>query len=139
MTSESDLYDRLACYSLSHTDPSFLHQHVVDPYVAQHANEHTEPIGIVFALIGLYLLIERNFTGRQVQRIHTQLAKQCKQWPPLAFPRERGTITVAAVLATSPGRERNAMIRNWCLSVWEAWKESHNQIRSLVKTEMDIN
>jgi len=34
-----ELYNELAHYTLSHPDPSFLHQHVVDAYAAQYADE----------------------------------------------------------------------------------------------------
>jgi Family of unknown function (DUF5946) len=65
MTSDlDDLYHELSCYTLAHRDPSFIHQYIVDAYTAQHANETTKPIAVVFALIGLYLHIEKNFTGR---------------------------------------------------------------------------
>jgi hypothetical protein len=69
-TDLDDLYHELSCYTLAHPDPSFIHQHIVDAYTAQHARETTKPIALVFALIGLYLHVEKNFTGRQVQRFH---------------------------------------------------------------------
>jgi hypothetical protein len=50
-----------------------------------------------------------------------------------------GAITVSAVIVALPGRERDEMIRDWCVSVWEAWEESHDQIRGLAKEEVDIN
>ena len=62
-----DLYHELSCYTSAHPDPSFIHQHIVDAYTAQHANETTKLIALVFALIGLYLHVEKNFTGRQVR------------------------------------------------------------------------
>jgi Family of unknown function (DUF5946) len=136
---DQELYNELAFYTLSHRDPSFLHQHAVDAYTAQHAEEHTKAIAIVFALIGLYLHVEKNFTGRQVQRVHMQMGKSRKTWPQLTPPREPGAITVSAVVAASPGRERDEMIRDWCVSVWAAWKESQAQIRDLTKREMDID
>jgi Family of unknown function (DUF5946) len=138
MTSDQDLYNELAYYTLSHPDPSFLHQNIVDAYTAQHATEHTKPIAVVFALIGLYLYLEKNFTGKQVQRIHMQLGTPRRKWPQLTPPRERGAITVSAVMAASPGKERDEMIRNWCASVWEAWQASHDQIRGLAKEEAGI-
>jgi hypothetical protein len=79
MASDQDLYHELSCYTLAHSDSSFLHQHIVNAYTAQHADETTKPIAIVFALVGLYLYIEKNFTGRQVQRFHTKLAKTRRQ------------------------------------------------------------
>ena len=71
MSSDQDVYNELSYYTLAHPDPAFLHQNIVDAYAAQHADESTKPIVIVFGLIGLYLHIERNFTGKQVQRAHS--------------------------------------------------------------------
>jgi hypothetical protein len=139
MTSDQDLYNELSYYTLSHPDPAFLHQHIVDAYAAQHADAGTKPIVIVFGLIGLYLHLERNFTGRQVQQAHMRLVKRRKKWPPLTPPKDVGAITVSAVLAASPGRERDAMIRKWCESVWKAWRDSRPQIRALLKKELDID
>jgi hypothetical protein len=138
MKSDQELYDELAYYTLSHPDPAFLHQNIVDAYAAQHVDADTKPIQTVFALAGLYLCVERGFTGKQAQRAHMQLAKQRKQWPLLTSPREFGAITVGDVLAASSGDERDAMIRRWCVSVWEAWSSSHTEIRSLVKDELGI-
>ena len=139
MSSDQDVYNELSYYTLAHPDPAFLHQNIVDAYAAQYADESTKPIVIVFGLIGLYLHIERNFTGKQVQRAHMKLAKRRKKWPQLTPPKNRGAIRVAAVLAAPPGKERDEMIRNWCASVWEAWKASHDQIRALLKKELNID
>jgi hypothetical protein len=55
MILNQDAYDELCCYTLSHRDTSFIHQHVVDAFAAQTADERTKLIGLAFALIGLYL------------------------------------------------------------------------------------
>jgi hypothetical protein len=34
MTPDLDLYHELSCYTLAHSDPTFIHQHVVDAYTA---------------------------------------------------------------------------------------------------------
>jgi hypothetical protein len=75
MKSEQELYNALACYTLSLADPEFIHQHIVDAFGAQRADEKTKPIGVVFALAGLYLYLEKNYTGRQVQLAHIQMAE----------------------------------------------------------------
>lgn len=139
MPADQDLYNELAYYTLAHGDPAFIHQHLVDAFTAQHADEHTKPIAVVFALIGLCLYLEKNFTGRQVQQMHMQLARHRKQWPRLPLPQERGNITAADVLAASPGQDRDKMIRAWCVSVWQAWQESRPQILELLKRELDIS
>jgi|GEM_PF-706157 len=138
MKSEQDLYNELSYYTLAHPDPSFIHQHIVDAYTAQRADESTKPIGVAFALIGLYLYVEKNFTGKQVQWIHMRLAKKQKQWPTFTLPEQRGALTVSDVLAAPPGQGRDEMIRKWCISVWEAWKESRAQIVNLLGTELSI-
>jgi hypothetical protein len=65
---EQDAYDQVRYYTLSLGDPAFIHQHVVDAFIAQHADENTKPIAITFALVGLYLHVEKGFSGQQVQR-----------------------------------------------------------------------
>src|SRR5215469_7797986 len=88
-------YNELACYTLLHADPAFLHQHIVDAFGAQLADEHDKPIRPAFALLGLYLYIEKGFTGKQVQRAHTLLAQRRKRWPTLDLPVRRGDVTIA--------------------------------------------
>jgi hypothetical protein len=53
-----DAYHELCGYTLTHGDAAFIHQHVVDAFAAQHADAHSKPIGITFALAGLYLHLE---------------------------------------------------------------------------------
>ncbi len=138
MPSDQDLYNELSFYTLQLGDPAFLHQHVVDAYTVQHADAATKPIAVVFGLIGLYLYLEKNFTGRQVQRAHMQLARHRKRWiaPPISDP--HATIGVADVMAAALGPERHAVIRRWCEAVWQDWRESRREIIALAQTELDI-
>jgi len=138
MLSDEDLCNELAYYTLSHGDPSFIHQHAVDAYAAQHADENSKPIKPVFALVGLCLYLEKNFTGRQVQQMHMRMGRYRKQWPRLTPPAHRGDITITQVMAEPPGKARDEMIRTWCASVWQSWKESRQQILDLLKRELDI-
>ena len=134
MPSDQDLFNELSYYTLSHRDSRFIHQHVVDAFAAQHADEQSKPIGVVFALVGLYLFLEKGFTGRQVQQMHMRLAKRRKQWPRLPLPSgPRGAVTVAAVIAAPPGPARDAMVRTWCEWVWRTWQDSRPRIVNLVK------
>ena len=50
--SEKDAYDELQGYALGLGDERFVHQHVVDAWMAQHADERTRPISLTFALVG---------------------------------------------------------------------------------------
>src|SRR4051794_21318189 len=109
-------HDELSAYTLSHGGAEFIHQHVVDAWQAQHATAASKPVTVFFSLAGLYLHLERGFSGREVQRAHMQLARQSKQWPTLQLPAGRGSVTVVDVMSAPPGDERDRMIRMWCTS-----------------------
>ena len=125
--------DELTIYSLMHGDPSFIHQLVVDAYAAQHVTPSSKRIGVAFALIGLYLHIERGNTGREVQRAHIRLARKRREWPVFDPPGERGTLTSVDVMRSPPGPQRDQAIEDWCLSVWEAWHASHERVAALLE------
>jgi hypothetical protein len=133
-----DLYHELMLYTFAHPDPAFLHQNVVDAYTAQHADAATKPIAVTFALIGLYLCLERGFTGRQAQRAHMTMARHRRHWLTLPLPDDRGDVTVADVLAASPGPARDASIRRWCESVWQAWSAAHPAIAELARAVLGV-
>ncbi|HEU5458770.1 MAG TPA: DUF5946 family protein [Terracidiphilus sp.] len=135
---EQHLFHLLTFYTLTHPDPVFLHQHAVDAFAAQLANEHTKPITLVFGLIGLYLHLEWNYTGRQVQLAHMRRASRRKQWPALPLPAQRGTIRVAHVLQAAPGPERDVMIHNWATSVWPCFTQARPQILEIAQSELDV-
>jgi hypothetical protein len=130
---EQDAYDELQSYTLGHGDPKFIHQHVVDAWAAQHAAESSKTIGVAFALIGLYLHVEKGFSGRQVQRVHMALARRKRSWPAFPLPDTRGVIRATDVMNASPGPERDQAIDAWCASVWGAFKESHRAVVGLLE------
>ncbi len=138
MVAEQEQYEEVAFYTLAHSDPGSIHQNVVDAFAAQTTTEADKPIRLAFALIGLYLTLEKNYTGRQVQLGHMQLGKYRREWPRFAPPAERGKIRVGDVLAAAPGAKRDAMILTWCAAVWAAWAEAHEQIAELCEHELGI-
>jgi len=131
-------YDELCAYTLSLHDQEFLHQLVVDAHCAQHANEATRPMSLVFALLDLYLPVEKHISGRQVQRFHMQLANLKIPWQRPPLPLDRGSMTVADVIATPPGEERNSAIHAWCASVWAAYANARPEIVELVAQYLDV-
>ncbi len=122
----------LSYYTLAHGDPRFIHQHLVDAYGAQHIRDSKSTIGAAFALAGLYLTVERGFTGRQVQKTHVLMARQSKHWPRFDQPEDVGPLTVADVLAVEPGPDRDEKLMQWCASVWRAWAAQHGRVREMV-------
>jgi len=121
----------LYVYTLSLRDAAFIHQYAVDAHTAQTATASTKPIAVAFALIGLYLCLERGHTGREVQLAHMRLTKLRRHWPTLPLPAERGDISVHDVLKAAPGEERDKMIRAWCASVWRSWADAQPAVREL--------
>lgn len=132
MRKNQEDYDELSYYTLAHSDPAFIHQHIVDAYAAQTADKHTKPITLSFALIGLYLYLEKKFTGKGVQQAHMRLANKNKKWPIFLIPENIGSITVADVIKTKPGKERDAMIQKWCKAVWDAYSQDHKRVEKLI-------
>jgi len=131
------LYDELSAYTLSLQDADFLHQFAVDTYAAQHAGAVVKPIGITFALVGLYLACEHHYTGRQVQKAHMLLARTPKQWPRFRLPEAKASLTVLDVLNT-PEHERNDMLREWAKAVWSIWESEHTRVAEFVQERLHV-
>ena len=129
---EQEKFYELSYYTLAHPDPAFIHQHIVDAFGAQTADENSKPIGVAFALMGLCLYLEKNYTGKQVQLAHMALARPNHEWPKFDLPQSRGEVTVADVLNEPAGPERDAKIREWCRSVWQAYSASHQRVFELL-------
>jgi hypothetical protein len=110
----------------------------VDAFAVQHASHDTEPIALVFGLIGLYLYLEKNYTGRQVQRAHMQLARHRRPWMAPAIPDPCAQVGVAEVMAAPPGVERREMIHLWCQAVWRDWQHSRPEIVALAERELGV-
>ncbi len=132
-TSEQEAFEQLQLYTLAHGNPAFVHQHVVDAWAAQRADERTKPITLAFALVGLYLHVEMGFSGRLVQRVHMALARNRRSWPAFEVPRERGAFTASHVMSAPAGHERDRAIDAWCTSVWQAFRESRDAVADLLK------
>jgi hypothetical protein len=127
-----DGYDELYVYTMGRQN--FILQHVVDAHIAQSAPATNPPaIGVIFALVGLYLHVEKGFTGTQVQNAHRVMARKKRSWPNLVWPTERGDMTPAAVLAMPVGQARDEGIDEWCKQVWSAFSGNRSLVASLVR------
>jgi hypothetical protein len=130
---EMQAYHELQAYTLQLGDEAFIHQHVVDAWTLQHADERTKPIAVTFALVGLYLYVERGFSGRQVQRVHMLMGRRKRAWPKFVVPARRPSILVSEIVATPPGFQRARAIASWCRAVWEAWRMNRATIIALLQ------
>jgi hypothetical protein len=82
-------------------------------------------------LAGLYLLIEKKYSGRQVQLAHIEMSKKSKIFDTIILPVNRGKITIKEVIETPEGIERDEMIHQWCISVWDAYTSEQNKVITL--------
>ena len=128
-----DAFHELSYYTLSHKKEEFIHQYVVDAYAAQTADKNTKSIKINFGLIGLYLHLEKGFSGKEVQRAHMALARYKDKLPIIHLPEKRGEITVFDVLQAPEGEERVAKIEAWMESVWGAYKSEQQKIKDFLE------
>ena len=122
-------FSDLQCYTVAKQDPAFIHQHAVDSYEAQHAGGPTRNITVAFGLIGLYLALEKGYTGRQVQLVHMSIAKTRKVFPRLEPPYKPAFLTVMDVLSAGTDAEKDVMIREWMNAVWESWADQQAWVR----------
>jgi hypothetical protein len=125
------VYSDLMCYTVTKLDTEFIHQHAVDAYAAQHAGGTTRNITVAFGLIGLYLALEKGYTGKQVQQAHMQIARVRKDWPRLEPPALPAAITVLDVFKVPDGPDKDAMIRQWMGAVWERWSDRKEWVREM--------
>ncbi len=135
----TQLYDELALYTLQRGDRDFIHQYIVDAYAAQHADETTKPVTITFALAGLYLHIEKGYSGKEVQNAHIKIARKRKSWLTFTIPDKRSDITVADVLKAPAGAQRDEMIDLWSRSVWRDWSAEGINRKRLIDLLSDLN
>jgi hypothetical protein len=123
-------YDEVYAYTTGR--PGFILQHVVDAFGAQTATREAKLIRVVFSLVGLYLHVEKKFSGRQVQQVHVELGRRKPAWPAVALPNNRGAMTAIDVLAAAAGDPRDRAIDEWCASVWAAFKDNRSLIIGLL-------
>ena len=124
-------FDEVYVYAMNR--PGFILQHVLDAFAVQTVRDDSKPLAIVFGLVGLYLHVEKQFSGRQVQEVHMKLGRSKRNWPSIHLPENRGSITVANVLSASPGPERDMAIDNWCQSVWASFGSARQTIIALLR------
>ncbi len=130
-------YSDLLCYTVAKQDKDFIHQHAVDTYAAQHTGGTTRNITAVFGLIGLYLALEKGYTGTQEQQAHMRIARIRKEWPRLEPPACRAALNVMDVLDAPGGPVRDAMIRQWMAAIWDTWGNSREWIRQVTDTLLE--
>jgi Family of unknown function (DUF5946) len=125
------LYHELSAYLIMNPDITFRTQHAVDAYGAQHSGRLVKNIRTAFSLIGLYLALECNYTGRQVQKAHMELAQRNIQWASFDLPSRPYSLSVLDVLAVEEGTNRYKILMKWAENVWNTWEHYHEWTRNI--------
>lgn len=112
------MYHDLSAYLMMNPDITFSTQHVVDAYSVQHSGKQVKNIRTAFSLVGLYLAVERGYSGRQVQQAHMERAKRNIHWSSFELSTQPYTLSVADVLAVDELQNRNEMLMKWAKNVW---------------------
>jgi len=87
----------------------------------------------MFGLIGLYLALEKGYTGRQVQLAHMKIANRRKDWPRPELPPRMAELTVLDVLRAGTDAEKEEMLMKWAESVWRIWEHQHGWIQEVTE------
>ena len=133
------VYSEVAGYELEHvTELGRWHQLLVDTYGAQHVGEGTPRIGPAFALIGLYLALERGWDGLAVRDAHRALARAHRDWPSfLPAPRFQDGLTVADLTLAGSPEAHVEVLRAWAGEVWAGWADRQESVRALTAARLD--
>jgi hypothetical protein len=105
------------------------HQLTVDAYGAQHSGPPTSRIYVVYSLVGLYLALERGWSGADVRALHQRMGHPDASWPPFRRPLVTAVLTIAdvAVAGARLGSVEGhaALVERWARSVWSSWADQH--------------
>jgi hypothetical protein len=61
------------------------------------------------------------------------IAKRGPPWPRFPLPDDRGSVQVGDALTAPLGPERDEAIHAWARTVWDAFEESHESVRTHVR------
>jgi hypothetical protein len=114
------------------------HQTCVDAYAAQHVGPRMRPMTVCFALNGLYLVLERGWSGIAARDAHGHLARTVARevWPSFEAPAGAGQLTVLDVALTDHAQAQAAAIEAWGRSVWATWSHVHDVVREMTDRQL---
>jgi hypothetical protein len=105
-----------------------LHQLRIDAYGAQHVGPQSPAIGVIFALNGLYMYLERGSGNLDVRTAHGIMANSHSDWPILTPPPQVGDLTAHAVLRAGTVQGVGKQMIAWAEEVWNSWPAADQQV-----------
>lgn len=130
------LHGEVVGFELAHAELARrFHQLTVDAYGAQHSGGDGRGIRIAYSLVGLYLALDRGWTGEAVRGAHQRMGRPQPHWPAFTRPAQVGLLTVldvaeAGVWAGSVSGH-SAAVQRWAAAVWAAWASRQLEVAEL--------
>lgn len=120
-------FGELCVHTLSATSTDFIHQTAVDAYAAQHCREH-DTRRLVFALLGLQLVLQEGRTGAQVQRVHHVLARDRHPLPEIHPLQATAVGSAGDALETVARSGVQSAVTSWAEQVWTVYSPVHDRL-----------
>ncbi|HTF89347.1 MAG TPA: DUF5946 family protein [Planctomycetota bacterium] len=108
-----------------------VHQLTVDAYAVQHAGGAHPDKSVCVHLVGLHLVLERDFKPFDVPARLQQLAASTPVWPHFEVPAQRAKLTAHGLAQGNSVRAHGQLARTWAEQVWDSWSAHHAAIASL--------
>ena len=108
------------------------HRLTVDAYVVQHPDGQPAK-SLVVHLIGLHLVLHQGMEMDEVTRFFQRYVATHSDYPVLSPPSDRGAVTVGFVAGSPSPTVHTDRVWAWAASAWDAWRQHHDTIASLVQ------
>lgn len=110
-----------------------IHQLTVDAYAVQHAGGQHPDKSICVHLVGLYLVLERDFKLFDVPARLQSLAAAISSWPHFELPSKRAPWTAHDIALSKSTREHAQRVREWAEQTWACWSMHHASVAALAE------
>ncbi len=110
-----------------------IHQLTVDAYAVQHAGGPHPDKSVCVHLVGLELVLERDFKLNDVPERMQHLVASVSKWPHFELPSVRAQLTAHDVAQAKTSREHAQLVRAWAEQTWSAWSAHHAAIADLAE------
>jgi len=110
-----------------------IHQLTVDAYAVQHAGGPHPDKSVCVHLVGLHLVLERDFKPFDVPARLQQLAAAVSVWPHFDPPSSRSKVTAHDVAKAKSTREHAQLVQRWAEETWAAWGAHHKAVSELAE------
>jgi hypothetical protein len=93
---------------------------------------------VCFALNGLYLVLERGWSGIRARGAHGHLARTVarEDWPSFEPPTVGGPLTVLDVALSADPAAQAVAVEAWGRSVWASWSHVHDVVRGMTDRQL---